>query len=110
MEVDALGAHARDELGLSDQTAPRPMQAATASAASFVAGAVLPVVAALLTPHAYVALGVAVASLVVLIALGVVGARAGGAPPFKAAIRTAFWGSVAMAVTALIGRAVGAEL
>lgn len=79
-------------------------------AASFAAGAVLPVAAALLTPRAYATLGVAGTSLVVLTALGVIGARAGGAPPHKAAIRTLFWGSVAMAATALIGRAVGAVL
>jgi len=110
MEADALGAHARDELGYSDVAAARPVQAAFASAVSFAAGALLPVLAAVVTPARYIAAGVTATSLLLLIILGVIGARAGGAPPVKAAVRVLFWGALAMAVTALVGRLVGATL
>jgi len=110
MAVDALGAHARDELGFSDMAAARPVQAAFASAISFAAGALLPVLAAIVTPARYIAAGVTVVSLLLLIILGVIGAQAGGAPLFKAAIRVLFWGALAMAVTALVGHLVGATL
>lgn len=110
MKVDALGAHARDELGFSDMAAARPVQAALASAVSFAAGALLPVFAAIIMPTRYIAAGVTVVSLLLLIILGVIGAQAGGAPPFRAAIRVLFWGALAMAVTALVGHFVGATL
>lgn len=106
-EHDALGAHARDELGISEISTARPVQAALTSAATFAVGAALPLVAALLAPPAQVASVVAGASIAFLAALGVVAARAGGAPVGKAAARVVFWGALAMAVTALVGRMVG---
>ncbi len=110
MAHDAIGAHARDELGLSDGAAARPVQAALASALSFAIGGALPVIAALTVPHTIVAWGVTATSLAALVVLGIVGAQAGGAPPVKAAVRVVFWGALAMAVTAVIGRSVGAPL
>ena len=108
MARDALGAHSRDELGLSDATRARPVQAAFASAASFSAGAALPLAMAAVVPAGLMAVGVAVASLVFLGVLGAVGAEAGGATLFKATARVTFWGAVAMAVTAGIGATFGA--
>lgn len=105
---DALGAHSRDELGVSDLTTARPVQAALASAASFAAGAALPLVVALLTPIALIAPVVSATALVFLALLGVIGAKAGGAEVLKAAIRVTFWGALAMALTALIGSLSGA--
>ena len=110
MEADALGAHARDELGYSDVAAARPVQAALASAGSFATGALLPVLAAVAVPAPYIAAAVTAVSLLLLIVLGVIGAQAGGAPPFKAAVRVLFWGALAMAVTALVGKLAGATL
>lgn len=109
-EEDALGAHARDELGLEDDRRARPFQAAWASALSFSAGAVLPVVAVAVVPSsARVAVCVAV-TLVALAALGTAGARLGGAPTTTATARVVLWGAVAMAVTAGIGALVGAAV
>ena len=105
---DALGAHARDELGLSDATAARPLQAAFASAASFSVGALLPIVVVVFAPHAKLISGVTVSAIVFLAALGAVSARAGGAPMGKGAWRVAFWGAVAMGVTAGAGVLFGA--
>ncbi|WP_207482855.1 VIT1/CCC1 transporter family protein [Arenibaculum pallidiluteum] len=107
MEKDALGAHARDELGISEITAARPLQAALASAAAFAAGAVLPLLVAALAPMATLAPAVALASLASLALLGAVGARAGGAAVPRAALRVTFWGALAMALTAAIGTLVG---
>ena len=108
MAHDALGAHARDELGLSDITAARPMQAAWASAASFSLGALLPIaVLAIATPTQLI-LWVSLASLVFLASLGAVSAQMGGAPVWGGAWRVAFWGAVAMAVTAGAGALFGA--
>jgi len=107
MAKDALGAHLRDELGISEVTAARPIQAALASAASFAVGAALPLTAALLTPSGLTGPLVSGASLGFLALLGAVGAGAGGADMRTAAIRVAFWGALAMALTALIGRLVG---
>jgi VIT1/CCC1 family predicted Fe2+/Mn2+ transporter len=104
MARDALGAHARDELGLSDALAARPLQAAVASAAMFAAGAALPTVAALLAPAWGVAILVAGASLVCLAGLA---ARAGGAPAWTGAGRVTLWGAVAMAATAGVGALFG---
>ncbi len=105
---DALGSHAREELGISDTMAARPVQAAFTSAATFAVGAALPLLAAALaTGAAQIAL-VAITALVFLAALGAVGAKAGGAPVIAAAVRVTFWGALAMAVTALIGTAFGA--
>ena len=108
MAHDALGTHARDELGISDTMAARPVQAAFTSAATFAAGAALPLLAAALATGAVQIAIVAITALVFLAALGAVGAEAGGAPVVAAAVRVTFWGALAMAVTALIGTAFGA--
>ncbi len=108
MAHDALGAHARDELGLSDTTAARPIQAALASAASFSVGAVLPIVVVAAALPAQLIVWVSVSSLVFLAGLGAISARVGGAPVWKGAWRVSFWGAVAMAVTAGAGALFGA--
>ncbi len=110
MAHDALGAHARDELGITAMTAARPVQAALASAGAFAVGAVLPLLMALATPDRFVIEAVAIASLLFLALLGVVGARIGGADMLKAAIRVTFWGAIAMAVTAGIGALFGTRV
>lgn len=107
---DALGAHARDELGITEITQARPLQAALASAGAFAVGAALPVVIAALLPLATISLTVAVSTFGLLIVLGAVAAKTGGAPVFKGAVRVAFWGAVAMAVTALVGHLFGANV
>ncbi|NHN85130.1 VIT family protein [Acetobacter musti] len=107
MKHDALGAHARDELGLSEMTAARPLQAAFASATAFSSGALLPVLAAVLTPAAWVSWSVSVISVIALAILGVVGAVAGGAPLLRPALRVTFWGVIAMLVTSGIGHLFG---
>jgi vacuolar iron transporter family protein len=104
--ADALGAHARDELGMAAILA-RPAQAALYSALSFTAGAVLPIVAFLLVPTAARTAAVVVSALLALVALGIAGARAGGAPILRAAVRVCIGGGLAMAVTAAVGRLVG---
>jgi VIT1/CCC1 family predicted Fe2+/Mn2+ transporter len=106
---DALGAHVRDELGISDMTAARPVQAALASAAAFSAGGAPPLLIALVTPTGLENITVSIASLAFLVVLGALGARVGGAGMMKAAIRVAFWGALAMAVTAGIGAIFGAR-
>src|SRR6202165_2758580 len=103
---DALGAHARDELGMAAILA-RPVQAALYSALSFTAGALLPIVAFLVVPTAARTAAVVVSALLALVALGIAGARAGGAPMVRAAIRVCVGGGLAMAVTAAVGRLVG---
>jgi VIT1/CCC1 family predicted Fe2+/Mn2+ transporter len=105
---DALEAHTRDELGISDATAARPIQAALTSAAMFTAGAAPPLASVLLIPTAWIVPAVAVTALLGLMVLGAVGARAGGAPVGKSVARVAFWGIAAMAITAGIGRLFGA--
>ncbi|MES3153286.1 VIT1/CCC1 transporter family protein [Sphingomonas faeni] len=107
MAHDALGAHARDELGISEMVTARPVQAAFASAVSFVTGAILPLVVAALTPAPRRLVAVIVATLICLAILGVVGARAGGARPLRPAVRVLLWGAAAMAATAGIGHLVG---
>jgi len=101
---DALDAHARDELGLHRRTAARPLQAAAASAAAFCAGALLPVLAALATPLAWAGPAILLTTVLALLASGALAARMGGAPVLRGAIRVAFWGALAMAVTSAIGR------
>lgn len=108
MAHDALGAHARDELGISDVTAARPMQAALASAASFATGAALPLLVVILAPQRALIPLTVCASLVFLALLGVISARTGGAKPLKAATRVVFWGGLAMAITATVGAIIGA--
>jgi VIT1/CCC1 family predicted Fe2+/Mn2+ transporter len=107
MAKDALAAHARDELGISEATTARPVQAAVASAASFAVGAAAPLLMAVVTPISWLTPVVAVGSLVFLAVLGAVGARAGGAGVLRATVRVTFWGALAMAVTAGIGKLFG---
>ena len=107
MENDALGAHARDELGLSDATAARPLQAALASAVSFALGAVLPVLVAALAPEALVTKIVTASALVLLAVLGAIAANVGGASMTRGSLRVAFWGALALAMSALVGRMFG---
>ncbi|TPG22624.1 VIT family protein [Sphingomonas koreensis] len=109
MDHDALGAHLRDELGLSEHTTARPVQAALASAASFAVGAAVPLLLVLLVPESALAWSVAIGSLFCLAALGAVGARTGGANVARATARVAFWGALAMAITAGVGLAFGAS-
>ena len=104
MAGDALGAHARDELAITHITTARPVQAALTSAITFTAGAALPLAAAWLSPANKVMIWVPVASLLSLALLGAMGARLGGAPIGRGTIRVAFWGVLAMAVTAGLGR------
>ncbi|MBL8801570.1 MAG: VIT family protein [Planctomycetes bacterium] len=107
MQRDALGAHAREELGLSDTTAARPVQAALTSAATFAVGALLPLVVAALAPAGVLSWVVAGGSLLFLALLGAIAARAGGAPLTVAAVRVTFWGALAMALTAGAGALFG---
>lgn len=107
MTHDALGAHARDELGISEAIAARPLQAAAASAATFTAGAALPLLVVLAVPEPVIVKAVAASTLLFLMLLGWLGARAGKAPVGRAVLRVTFWGVFAMAVTAAIGRLAG---
>ena len=104
MAHDALGAHARDELGISEITTARPIQAALTSAITFSAGAALPLVVAAVAPLDTLAIWVAVSALLGLAVLGALGARAGGAPIGRSVLRVVFWGALAMAITAGVGR------
>jgi VIT1/CCC1 family predicted Fe2+/Mn2+ transporter len=108
MEHDALGAHARDELGLSQTTAARPAQAALASAASFSVGALLPIVIVATVMPAQLIFWVSFSSLFFLASLGALSAQVGGASVWNGAWRVAFWGAIAMAVTAAAGALFGA--
>jgi VIT1/CCC1 family predicted Fe2+/Mn2+ transporter len=107
---DVLGAHTRDELGLIDELAARPLQAALASAATFAIGAALPIVAVMMAPRSIVSIVVAGVSLVSLASLGALAARAGGASGVIGAGRVAFWGALAMAVTAGVGTLFGTTI
>ena len=107
MAKDALGTHAREELGITEITASRPVTAALASAASFAVGAALPLAVVFVSPTTWLAFLVTLASLGALALLGVVGALAGGAPLRAAVMRVVFWGAAAMALTAAIGAVVG---
>ena len=104
MAHDALGAHARDELGISEITTARPIQAAMTSAITFSAGAALPLVVAAFAPLDTLAIWVAASALLGLAVLGALGARAGGAPIGRSVLRVVFWGALAMAITAGVGR------
>lgn len=110
MEKDALAAHARDELGLSAATAARPLQAALASAVSFAVGAALPVVVAYLSPTPWLARLVTASALVLLTVLGALAAWVGGASMARGALRVAFWGALAMAASAGVGRIFGTQV
>jgi VIT1/CCC1 family predicted Fe2+/Mn2+ transporter len=107
MAKDALAAHARDELGISELSIARPLQAAAASAASFTAGAAAPLALAWATTGRWLVVVVGAGSLVSLALLGFAGAYAGGAKPFRPTVRVIFWGAFAMALTAGIGAVVG---
>ena len=107
MAHDALSAHSRDELGLSESASARPVQAALTSAATFAAGAALPLLISLVAPTADVVPVVAAISLACLTTLGALSARAGGAPALRASVRVAFWGALAMGLTAGAGRLFG---
>ena len=107
MSKDALGAHARDELGITETLRARPIQAAFSSAISFIAGAVIPITAASIAPSAVVAELTSVTALATLLLLGGTAAYAGGASLVKGAMRVAFWGALAMGLTAGVGRIFG---
>jgi VIT1/CCC1 family predicted Fe2+/Mn2+ transporter len=102
-EHDALGAHARDEIGLSEATRARPIEAAVASAAAFTAGAAPPLLLVALVPFALVTAAVGIGTIVLLLGLGGLAAKLGRAPVVRGAARVAFWGAVAMGCTALVG-------
>ena len=110
MAKDALAAHARDELGLSEVHTARPLQAAMASALTFTLGAAAPLAVALVAPLQLLVVSVAVVSLVCLAVLGGMGAKAGGAPLGPSVLRVTFWGVLAMLVTAGVGRLLGAAV
>lgn len=105
---DALGAHSRDELGISAAFAAKPLQAAASSACSFTVGALLPLIVAALSPHSVQVWTISLAALLCLAMLGVTGARVGGAGVLRPALRITLWGAAAMVATAGIGAAVGA--
>ena len=107
MAKDALAAHARDELGMSEALSARPLQAALASAGTFAVGAAVPMIAVVVTPLSSMVLIVSGVSLVCLAGLGALAARAGGASPWIGAGRVAFWSALAMAATALVGKVFG---
>ncbi|MEV5118631.1 VIT1/CCC1 transporter family protein [Stenotrophomonas indicatrix] len=109
-EHDALGAHARDELGITEELRARPLQAALASAGAFTCGAALPVLTALLAPVQNVATATTVSTLAGLCLTGAMAARAGGASPTRGALRVMFWGALAMAAAAAVGRLLGAHV
>ncbi|MBS9478570.1 VIT1/CCC1 transporter family protein [Ancylobacter radicis] len=110
MAADALEAHARDELGMNEITAARPVQAALSSAASFAVGAALPLATVLLAPTSALPVAVSAAALAFLALLGVAGAKAGGSDAMKGAVRVTFWGALAMALTYAIGTLSGTVL
>jgi VIT1/CCC1 family predicted Fe2+/Mn2+ transporter len=107
MEKDALGAHAREELGITEVSTSNPLQAAWTSGVTFTAGAALPLIAAWLTFGRFTVAAVAIVSLLVLVILGALGAQTGGAPLWKGALRVAFWGILAMIVTYAVGALFG---
>ncbi|MCE9587868.1 MAG: VIT family protein [Verrucomicrobia bacterium] len=107
MAKDALGAHARDELGISEALSARPLQAALASAATFAVGAAMPLLVVLAVPHNWIAWTVSGSSMIFLAILGALSAYAGGAPMLRSIVRVTFWGALAMALTAGVGALVG---
>ncbi len=110
MSTDAIGAHARDELGITDTLRARPLQAALASSIFFAVGAIVPIGAAWLAPPAKIALVSSSAALITLVVLGGAAAYAGGASVARGAIRVAFWGALAMGLTAAVGKLFGATI
>jgi VIT1/CCC1 family predicted Fe2+/Mn2+ transporter len=110
MSVDALGAHARDELGITETLRARPIQAALASASAFSVGATIPILTTWLTPGRWIGEASAITAFIMLIVLGATAAYVGGASVVKGAARVAFWGAFAMGLTAGVGRLFGAAL
>ncbi len=110
MKHDALGAHVRDELGISDTLTARPIQAAFSSAGTFSVGAALPLLVVVLVPSSWLMWAVSASSLLFLVLLGVASARTGGAPLFASAVRVGFWGALAMALTAGVGALFGVSV
>jgi VIT1/CCC1 family predicted Fe2+/Mn2+ transporter len=110
MAKDALAAHARDELGISEIAVARPLQAALSSAASFSAGAALPLLIAVVTPEPYLVWSLPVISLLTLILLGIISAKTGGVRIARPTLRILLWGAFSMAITALISHFVGVQL
>jgi VIT1/CCC1 family predicted Fe2+/Mn2+ transporter len=108
--ADALAAHAREELGITEVSTARPLQAAVTSAITFAVGAALPLAVVVLAPASALLPVVAVSTLVFLALLGALGARAGGAPPLKGAVRVTIWGAAALAITAAAGALFGASV
>jgi VIT1/CCC1 family predicted Fe2+/Mn2+ transporter len=107
MAKDALGAHAREELGITEMTAAQPVVAAFTSAITFAVGAALPLLVAALVPQSRIIGAVSATAILFLAALGSLAARAGGAGRLRGALRVTFWGALAMALTALVGRFFG---
>ncbi len=107
MEHDALGAHARDEIGITAELSARPIEAALASAGTFAAGAALPLLVASVFPASTILWLVPATAILMLGALGGLAARAGGAAPMNGAMRVCFWGTLAMALTAAVGKVFG---
>jgi VIT1/CCC1 family predicted Fe2+/Mn2+ transporter len=110
MATDALAAHARDELGITSTLRARPVQAACASAASFAVGAMVPIATVAASPASWVSRVSTATALIALSIFGGAAAYAGGASVFKAALRVAFWGALAMALSAAVGSMVGATV
>ncbi len=108
--ADALSAHARDELGITEIATPRPLQAAAASAAAFTAGALGPIAVAALAPIGTLSIWIGVATVIALALLGYHGARAGRAQPLRSVLRVTFWGVLALVFTSLVGRLFGAAV
>lgn len=107
MEHDALGTHARDEIGITKELSARPLQAAFASAGMFAAGAAIPVTIALVSPTAWILWIVPVTAIVMLGVLRALAAQAGGASAVRGAMRVCFWGTLAMGLTAIVGKIFG---
>lgn len=107
---DALGVHAREELGITETLMARPLQASLASAAAFAAGAIIPIIATLTAPAKSVGLVTSAATILTLTALGSLAAMVGGATIWRGAVRVTFWGALAMGVTALVGKLIGTSI
>ena len=107
---DAIGTHVREEIGLSEVNSANPIQAGLASAVAFIVGGLPPVVVSLVSPTGLLAYLVAITTVAMLLMLGAAGAKLGGAPMGKAALRVAFWGVIAMTVTHIVGSMIGAQI
>lgn len=110
MAHDALTSHARDELGITEIVSARPIQAALSSAAAFAVGGILPILTALISPADKLLYSVGVTTLISLFVLGIIAAKVGGANIFKSAFRVVLWGTLAMAITAVVGNIFGTTI